>query len=71
MKDDTTVRDVVLEALLHDSNPGVRSLAMQTLQPVGADSNVRMALQYLGDKDKDATIKRQAKAILATLPEID
>jgi len=71
IKDDATVRDVVLEVLLHDNNGGVRSLALQTLQPVSADSAVRMELQYLADKDKDQAIKRQAQAMLATLPEID
>jgi hypothetical protein len=71
VKDDATVRDVVLEVLLHDNNGGVRSLALQTLQPVRADSQVRMELQYLAQKDKDQAIQRQAKAMLATLPEID
>ncbi len=71
VKDDATVRDVVLEVLLHDGNGGVRSLALQTLQPVRADSAVRMELQYLAEKDKDQAIKRQAQAMLATLPEID
>ncbi|HUN90074.1 MAG TPA: zf-HC2 domain-containing protein [Terriglobales bacterium] len=71
VKDDSTVRDVVLEVLLHDTNSGVRSLALQTVQPVRADSAVRMELQYLADKDKDQAIKRQAQAMLATMPEID
>jgi len=71
VKDDATVRDVVLEVLLHDNNGGVRSLALQTLQPVRADSAVRMELQFLAAKDKDQAIKRQAQAMLATLPEID
>jgi len=71
VKDDATVRDVVLEVLLHDNNPGVRSLALQTLQPVSADSAVRMELQFLADKDKDQAIKRQARAMVSTLPEID
>jgi hypothetical protein len=71
IKQDATVRDVVLEVLLHDNNGGVRSLALQTLQPVRADSAVRMELQYLAQKDKDQAIKRQAQAMLYTLPEID
>lgn len=71
VKNDTTVRGVILEVLLHDNNGGVRSLALQTLQPVRADSAVRMELQYLADKDKDQAIKRQAQAMLATMPEID
>ena len=71
VKDDVTIRDAVVESLLHDGNPGVRSLALQTLQPVKADGTVRMALQFLSEKDKDAAIRRQTRAMLATLPEID
>lgn len=71
VRDDSRVRDVVLEVLLHDTNGGVRSLALQTLEPVRADSAVRMELQYLADKDKDQAIKRQAQAMLSTMPEID
>jgi hypothetical protein len=71
VKDDVTVRDAVVEALLHDGNPGVRTEALQMLQPVKADGTVRMALQFLAEKDKDAAIRRQSRAMLATLPEID
>jgi len=71
VKDDVTVRDAVVESLLHDSNPGVRTLALQMLQPVKADGTVRMALQYLSQQDKDTAIRRQSRAALASLPEID
>ncbi len=71
VKDDVTVRDAVVEALLHDGNLGVRTEALQMLQPVKADGTVRMALQFLAEKDKDAAIRRQSRAMLASLPEID
>ncbi len=71
VKDDVTVRDAVTEALLHDSNLGVRTEALQMLQPVKADGTVRMALQFLAEKDKDQAIRRQSRAMLASLPEID
>jgi Putative zinc-finger len=71
VKDDVVVRNAILEALLHDANPGVRSLALQTLQPVKADSTVRMALQFLSEKDKDQAIRRQTRAMLASMPQID
>jgi hypothetical protein len=71
VKDDVTVRDAVIESLLHDGNPGVRSLALQTLQPVKADGTVRMALQFLSDKDKDQAIRRQSRAMLASMPEMN
>ena len=71
VKDDVTVRDAVVEALLHDSNLGVRTEALQMLQPVKADGTVRMALQFLAEKDKDQAIRRQSRTMLASLPEID
>ena len=46
MKQDIRVRNAVLEALLNDSNLGVRSGALHALEPVKADSSVRMALQH-------------------------
>lgn len=71
VKEDVTVRDAIVEALLHDSNLGVRTEALQMLQPVKADGTVRMALQFLVEKDKDTAIRRQSRAMLASLPEID
>jgi hypothetical protein len=71
VKDDVMVRDAVVEALLHDGNPGVRTEALQMLQPVKADGTVRMALQFLADKDKDAAIRRQSRAMLASMPEMN
>jgi hypothetical protein len=71
VKNDVTVRDSMIEAVLHDSNPGVRAEALHELQPVKADSSVRMALQYLAEKDKDTFIRRQSRNMLNTTPEID
>jgi hypothetical protein len=71
VKEDVTVRDAVVEALLHDNNLGVRTEALTMLQPVKADGTVRMALQFLAEKDKDSAIRRQSRAMLASLPEID
>jgi len=71
VKNDVSVRDAMIEAVLHDSNPGVRAEALHELQPVKADSSVRMALEYLADKDKDTFIRRQSRNMLNTTPEID
>jgi hypothetical protein len=71
VKSDVLIRNAMVEALLHDGNPGVRSLALQMLQPVAADGTVRMALQFLSEKDKDQAIRRQSRAMLATMPRID
>ena len=69
--EDTSVRDAVLQALLRDSNPGVRAEAIHFLQPVRADSSVRLVLEKLASDDKNQFIRRQASHMLASLPEID
>ena len=72
MKDDTRVRDAVLNALMRpDENPGVRTQALMLLGPVKADSSVRSALQQLAATDKNQYIRSQARTVLAQLPEID
>ncbi len=71
VKEDQRVRDAVLDALLSDSNDGVRFKAIDLLQPVQSDSTVRVALEHLAQKDKNDSIRAQAKAVLAKMPELD
>jgi hypothetical protein len=71
VKNDVRVRDAVLEALLNDSNPGLRTQAMHLLDPVRADSSVRMVLQKLAEKDPNQYIQSQARNMLAQTAEID
>jgi hypothetical protein len=71
VKDDVRVRDSVLEALMQDSNPGVRIQAMHLLDPVRADSSVRVVLQKLAESDQNPYIKSQARLKVAQMPEID
>src|SRR5450631_382887 len=51
VKNDVRVRDSVLEALMSDSNPGVRTQAVHLIEPVRADSSVRIVLQKLASGD--------------------
>lgn len=71
VKSDPRVRDSLLEALMNDSNPGVRTEALHLLEPVRADSSVRVVLQSLAEKDQNQFIKRQARNILAEMPDFD
>jgi HEAT repeats/Putative zinc-finger len=71
VKDDVRVRDSVLEALMQDSNPGVRIQALHLLDPVRADSSVRVVLQKLAESDQNPYIRSQARMKVAQLPEID
>jgi hypothetical protein len=70
IKTDTRVRDAVLEALLHDTNSGVRSEALHVLQPVKADSSVRITLEELARNDKNAYIKLESERMLGSLPQL-
>ena len=71
VKDDIRVRNAVLESLLNDSNLGVRSGALHALDPVRADSSVRMALQQLSREDPSEYIRSESKRMLASMPVID
>ena len=71
VKNDVRVRDAVLEALVNDSNPGVRGQAIDLLEPVRADSSVRIVLQRLAENDQNQYIRSQARNVLAQTPEID
>src|SRR5580692_11928778 len=51
VKSDSRVRDAMLEALIRDSNSGVRTDALRLLDPVRADSSVRVVLQELAQSD--------------------
>lgn len=70
IKSDTRVRDAVLEALMHDGNSGVRAEALRTLQPVKADTSVRVTLEELARNDKNAYIKLESERMLGTLPQL-
>jgi len=70
IKSDTRVRDAVLEALMHDTNSGVRAEALRVLQPVKADSSVRITLEELARNDKNAFIKLESERMLGSLPQL-
>ena len=71
VKTDVRVRDAVLEALVNDSNPGLRTQALHLLEPVRADSSVRVVLQKLADNDQNLYIRSQARNVLSQMSEID
>ena len=71
VKQDIRVRNAVLEALLNDSNLGVRSGALHALEPVRADSSVRMALQQLAKEDPSPYIRTESQRELTSMPNID
>jgi hypothetical protein len=70
VKDDVHVRDAVVEALMHDSNAGVRAEAITLLDPVRADMSVREALQVLAQHDQDQFIRSESKRYLESTPTL-
>ena len=71
VKEDIRVRNAVLEALLNDSNLAVRSDALHALEPVRADTSVRMALQQLAKDDPSDYIRTESQRELASMPNLD
>jgi len=70
VKQDIRVRNAVLEALLNDSNLGVRSGALHALEPVKTDSSVRMAFEQLAKEDPSDYIRTESKRVLASMPTV-
>ena len=71
VRQDNQVRDGVLRALISDSNSGVRLQALRLVEPMKTDSNVRSVLTKLAQTDENASIRSQARTMLAQMPEMD
>ena len=54
---DQHVRDAVLEAVMHDSDPEVRKAAIGLLEPVQSDSSVRQVLRTVATQDANPYIR--------------
>jgi hypothetical protein len=67
---DTRVRDAVLEALLKDSDPEIRSQAIGLLAPVDADSSVREVLQTVASQDQNPHIRTVSREFLEQVSQI-
>jgi hypothetical protein len=61
--DDTRVRDVFLESLMHDRSPAVRTQAIHMLSPVEADSSVRQVLHNVSMSDQDPAIRSMSRSM--------
>lgn len=67
---DTRVRDAVLESLLKDSDPAIRSQAIGLLAPVEADSSVRDVLQTVANQDENPHIRNVSRQFLEQVSQI-
>jgi hypothetical protein len=68
--DDMRVRDAVLEAVLNDSDPAIRSAAIGLLEPDDADTSVRQVLYSVSNSDDNAQIRNVSRQVLSRVPEI-
>jgi len=68
--EDTRVRDAVLEALLNDQDPRVRSEAVNIIEPVEADTSVRQVLHTVANFDQNRHIRTVSREVLNRVPNI-
>jgi hypothetical protein len=68
--EDMRVRDAVLESLMKDSDPRVRSQAISLIEPVEGDSSVREVLHTVATQDDNAQIRTVSQQVLRQLPQI-
>jgi len=71
VRQDVRVRNAVLQSLMNDANIGVRMQALHLVEPMKADSGVRSVLTKLAQSDQNASIRSQARAMMAQVPEMD
>lgn len=62
--EDVRVRDAVLEALMSDPDPQIRTEAIGLLTPVEADSSVREVLQTVANQDDSPYIRTVSREFL-------
>lgn len=68
--EDERVRNSVLEALLNDSDPRIRTAAISILEPVEADTSVRQVLHTVAHSDRNPQIRLVSQQVLSRVPEI-
>jgi hypothetical protein len=68
--EDMRVRDAVLEALMNDGDPRIRTAAINILTPVEADTSVRQVLYSVSNTDSNPQIRNVSRQVLNSVPEI-
>lgn len=67
---DMRVRDAILDSLMNDSDPAVRSQAIGLLTPVEADSSVREVLHTVAAQDQNPHIRDVSQQVLDAMPQV-
>ncbi|HEX3438523.1 MAG TPA: HEAT repeat domain-containing protein [Pseudacidobacterium sp.] len=68
--EDMRVRDAVLESLMKDSDPRVRTQAISLIEPVEADSSVRQVLHTVSMQDDSPEIRTASRQVLQQMPQV-
>jgi hypothetical protein len=68
--EDMRVRDAVLQALMNDGDPHIRTAAINLLQPVEGDTSVRQVLHSVANTDRNPYIRTVSQQVLDSVPEI-
>ena len=68
--EDTRVRNAILEALLNDSDPRIRTESINLLEPVEGDTSVRQVLYSVSTSDDNPQIRNVSRQVLSRVPEI-
>jgi hypothetical protein len=68
--EDVRVRNAVLEALLNDNDPRIRTESINILGPVEADTSVRQVLYSVSTTDDNPHIRNVSRQVLSRVPEI-
>jgi hypothetical protein len=68
--EDVRVRNAILEALLNDGDPHIRTAAINMLEPVDADTSVRQVLHTVAHSDRNPQIRLVSRQVLSKMPEI-
>jgi anti-sigma factor RsiW len=68
--EDVRVRDAVLEALMNDGDPQIRTAAINILVPVEGDTSVRQVLHTVVNTDRNPYIRNVSREVLSREPEI-
>lgn len=67
---DLQVRNAILQAVLNDPEPRIRSHAIAILVPVEGDSSVRQVLSTVATSDQNVHIRTASRNVLNQVPEI-
>jgi hypothetical protein len=67
--EDVQVRNAVLEALMNDADPRIRTAAINLVEPVEGDTSVRQVLHSVADTDQNPYIRTVSREVLSRVPE--